>query len=143
MLIGQYTSKLTEGNRLAIPKKFREELGGEMIIAKWYEGSLVLVSKDNWQSLLNRLTGKEVLITSPVRDIDRFVMGSAYEVNLDSQGRFVMPEALGDYTRSGIELVFVGLGDRVEIWPQVAWQKLEEKAEEKASKAIEKIAKKL
>ena len=51
MLIGQYTSKLTDKNRISIPKKIRAELGDEMIVAKWYEGGLVLVSKENWQKL--------------------------------------------------------------------------------------------
>ena len=112
-----------------------------MIIAKWYEGCLVLVSKENWQKLIKRLIGEAKLIISPVRDIDRFVFASAFEADLDGQGRFVVPESLINYSGIKDEVVFVGLGDRVEIWPVTIWQKLEGEAEKKASLAIEKIAK--
>ena len=141
MLIGQYTSKLTDKNRVSIPKKIREELGSEIIAAKWYEGCLVLVSKENWQKLLKRLIGKATIIISPVRDIDRFIMASAFEVGLDRQGRFVLPDNLMKYANIVSEVVFIGLGDRVEIWAADAWSELEKNAEGKASVAIEKIAK--
>lgn len=141
MLIGQYISKLTEGNRISIPKKIREEVGDEFIVAKWYENCLVCVSKNDWQKLMARLIGKESLITSPVRDIDRFVLASAFEVSLDNQGRFVLPEGLKEYASLIQDCVFIGLGDRVEIWDQGKWNELEKISEEKAKEAIEKIAK--
>ena len=142
MLIGQYTSKLTDKDRLSIPKKFREELGDELIVAKWYEDGLVLVSKDAWGELRSRLTGKPGLIVSPVREIDRFILGSAFEIKLDVQGRFVLPESLMNFAGIKEEVVFVGLGDRVEIWEKQRWDAMEDKAQEKAHKAIEKLARK-
>ncbi|OGM59115.1 division/cell wall cluster transcriptional repressor MraZ [Candidatus Woesebacteria bacterium RIFCSPLOWO2_01_FULL_37_19] len=142
MLIGQYISKLTENKRLAVPKKFRDELGEQMILTKWYEGCLVLVSKHYWQDLIKRLIGKSQIVISPIRDIDRFILASAYEVNLDSQGRFVVPESLIHYAKLEDDVVFIGLNDRVEIWSLSIWQKMEEISEEKAYSAIEKIAKK-
>jgi MraZ protein len=140
MLIGQYTSKLTDKDRIAIPKKFREKLGEELIIAKWYEKCLVLVSEDTWQQLLKRLVGRTELVTSPVRDIDRFILGSAFEIKPDNQGRFVLPEILRVYSEIEDEAVFVGLGDRVEVWPLNRWKELEENLERKASEAIEAIS---
>lgn len=125
-----------------MPKKIRQELGDEMVVAKWYENCLVLVSREDWQELIKRLTGERGLITSPVRDIDRFIFGSAFEIELDSQGRFVLPEDLISYAEITSEVVFVGLGDRVEVWPTKKWRKLEEGSEKKASKAIDEIARK-
>jgi len=141
MLIGQYTSKLTEGQRLSIPKKFRSELGEELITARWYEGCLVIISKDNWSKLQKRLIGNTTLVTEPVRDIDRFIMASAFEIKLDDQGRFVVPEGLLTYSKITGEVVFIGLDDRVEVWAQDIWSEAEKGAEAKASEAIEKIAK--
>lgn len=140
MLIGQFRSKLTDKDRIAIPKKFRNELGDELILARWYENCLVLVSKEGWESLLKRLIGKTKLVTSPVRDIDRFVLASAFEIKLDKQGRFVVPEILVNYANIGAEVVFVGLGDRVEVWSAANWNEIEKASQEKASLAIEKIA---
>jgi len=143
MLVGQYTSKLTDKDRVSVPKKFREELGTELILAKWYENCLVLVDKDNWRKLIRKLIGITKLVISPVRDIDRFILGSAYDLKLDKQGRFIVPEKLLEYAEIKDEVVFVGLNDRVEIWSQDNWRQLEEGAEERASLAVEKIAKKV
>jgi MraZ protein len=141
MLIGQYTSKLTDKDRIAVPKKIREELGDNLIVAKWYENCLVLVSHDAWQRLLKRLMGESNLVTQPIRDIDRFIMGSAFEVTLDNQGRFIVPDVLKVYAGIENEVVFLGLGDRVEIWATVKWRQIEEDSENKASEAIETISK--
>jgi MraZ protein len=142
MLIGQYTSKLTDKDRISVPKRVRLELGKEMIVAKWYEHCLVLVSKETWDDLLKRLVGEPGLIISAVRDIYRFILGSAFEVKLDRQGRFILPKVLLGYASVKAEVVFVGLGDRVEIWAIEKWNELEKTIEERAWKAIEKIAQK-
>jgi MraZ protein len=141
MVIGQYLVKLTEKNRTALPKRFRDELGNDAIIAKWYEGCLVVVSNTGWKALLNKLTGKSDLITEPVRDTDRFILGSAFEIELDSQGRFVIPKILKDYAALEEEVIFVGLGDRVEIWNKNAWKEREVYVQENAALMVEEVSK--
>lgn len=141
MLLGQYSSKLTEKDRISVPKKFREELGAELILARWYENCLVLVSRVNFDSLMSRVTGKEGLIITPIRDIDRFILGSAYEIMLDKQGRFIIPETLKEFAGIKDEVTFVGLVNRVEIWSTGKWSELEGESEPKAKQALEKIAK--
>src|SRR3990172_8490032 len=116
MLLGHYFVRLTEKGRTAIPKRFKEEIGEDLILAKWYEGCVVVVGASIWEQLLNRLTAKTNFVTQPVRTIDRFVLGSAYEVKCDNQGRFVLPRVLIDYAKLGPVVVFVWLNDRVEIW---------------------------
>ena len=140
MLIGQYTSVLAAKRRVAVPKKFREELGKKLIVARWYEGCLVIISEENWQALLTKLTGKAEVIVASVRDTDRFILGSAYETEPDGQGRVVLPEMLVTYAKLGKEVVFIGLGDRVEIWDSEAWQQREAFVSEKAAELIEEYA---
>lgn len=140
MLVGQYKSKLTDKDRVSVPVKIRQEIGSELIIARWYEQCLVLVSSENWQRLTTRLVGQSYLVTSPVRDIDRFIYSSAFEIKLDRQGRFVIPERLKTYSDIKSEVVFVGLGDRVEVWPSKKWEEQEKDVEKRASLALEKIA---
>jgi len=141
MLIGQYDSKLTDKDRIVVPNKFRQELEKELIVARWYEQCLVLVSQVGWSNLVNRLVGAAELVISPVRDIDRFILGSAFEIKIDSQGRFIVPKILIDYAEIKTEVVFLGLQDRIEIWSRENWEILEESIESKAAEAIEKIAK--
>lgn len=121
MLIGSYLGSLSEKRRVAVPKKFLLELGKTPIIAKWYEDCLVLVSAEFWDELFERLTGGKRAIGYGVRDIERFILGSAFEVEPDEQGRIIVPEILAEYANLDKELVFVGLRDRVEIWHKETW----------------------
>jgi len=139
MLIGQYATRITRGRRVAIPKKFRVELGKKMIVAKWYEGCLVLNKIESWEGLLSRLTGRTKVITTPVRDTDRFILGSAYEVEVDNQGRVVLHEALVAYAGLTGAAVFVGLGDRVEIWDEKKWRERERFISENAAGLVEEL----
>lgn len=141
MLIGHYFVKVTEKGRTALPKKFREEIGETGIVAKWYESCLVVVGLAKWQNLLAKLTAKSEFVTEPVRDTDRFILGSAFEVEMDSQGRFVVPKVLRDFARLFDEVVFLGLGDRIEIWNKKNWIERESYIQKNAGNMIEKIAK--
>ncbi len=121
MLIGSYLGNLSDARRVAVPKKFLLELGEKPVLAKWYEDCLILVSSGFWGNLLTRLTGGKKAADLGVRDIERFILGSAFETEPDDQGRVVIPEILATYARLEKEVVFVGLIDRVEIWPKAAW----------------------
>lgn len=121
MLIGSYLGNLSDARRVAVPKKFLKELGTSPILAKWYEDCLILVSSAFWERLLARLTGGKKTAGLGVRDIERFILGSAFETEPDEQGRIVIPEILSSYAVLGKEAVFVGLVDRVEIWSKAAW----------------------
>jgi len=142
MLLGSYSGILSPKRRTAIPKKFLEELGTKVIIAKWYEGCLVLVGISTWEALLQRITGEARIITGSVRDTDRFILGSAYELVPDEQGRVVIPTALTGYAGLTNDIVFLGLGDRVEIWSQEEWGKREDYIASHADKFLESIANK-
>jgi MraZ protein len=141
MLLGTYTAKFAAKRRVAIPALLRRSLGDSFILAKWYEGCLVLVAKAAWQALLERLTGGQKVITIPIRDTERFIFGSAYETEPDEQGRIVIPERLAEYATLGEELFFVGLGDRVEIWDKAIWEEKEKKVAREAAGYLEELAK--
>ncbi len=120
MLIGEYRTKLGEKNRTAVPKKFRDELGGTCIVTQGYERCLVMVSRSQWEGLTSTL---ETLpfTNNTLRDTARFLIGGAVEADLDSQGRFVLPENLIEYAQLSDELVFLGLSRWVEIWDKEKW----------------------
>lgn len=138
MLLGSYFTKLDEKARLAVPKNFREELGKSLVVARWYEGCLVLVNTRLWQDMVARLTGGELAILS-ARDTDRFLLAGSFEVELDSQGRFVVPFALRYYAKITGEVVFAGLGNRVEIWSKRDWEEKELELVERAGSLAQKL----
>ena len=141
MLIGSYLGLLGEKRRTAVPKRFLDELGEKLVVAKWYDGCLVLVSEGFWEALLNRLTGGSRVASLGVRDIERFILGSAFEVTPDNQGRIIIPEILAGFAGLENELVFLGLGDRVEIWGRKIWEEKSGKIAETTRDYIENLAK--
>ena len=139
MLIGQYFSKITDKNRISLPIKFRNELGKKLIIAKWYEGCCVIVSVEDWKKLLTKLTGRAEILTKAVRDTDRFILGSAFELDLDAQGRFVIPGNLKGYAGLSEDVTFLGLGDRIELWDTAVWNEKEQTVQENAGQTLEEM----
>jgi MraZ protein len=139
MLIGSYLGNLGDKRRTAIPKKFLTELGDEPIIAKWYEDCLVVVSKEFWNKVLGRLTGGTNILRFGIQDIERFIVGSAYQLEPDNQGRIIIPEMLAEYANLNKDLVFVGLGDRVEIWDKNFWDKKSEEVIKTSKEYIEEL----
>ena len=90
---------------------------------------------------MKRLTAKLSTLTASVRDTDRFILGGAYEVELDYQGRIIVPGLLVDHAALTGNTIFVGLGDRVEIWDKAKWEKREKEIAEYAGYLVENISK--
>lgn len=139
MFLGTYSAKFASGHRVSIPWQFRKDLGDVVILARWYEGCLVLVSSSHWNALYKRLTGNTNLIVSPIRDTERFVLGSAFELIPDEQGRIVIPERLVEYSGLKEDLCFIGLGEKIEIWDKAAWEEKEAGVVKDAALLIEKL----
>lgn len=141
MLLGTYPAKFASGHRVSIPSQFRKDLGKSYILARWYEGCLVLVGTEYWNALYKRLTGNENLIINPVRDTERFILASAYEVFPDEQGRIVIPERLVEYSELTDDIYFIGLGEKAEIWAKNAWEIKEKEVVKDAAEYIEQLSK--
>lgn len=142
MLIGSYLGVISDARRVAVPRKFLNELGEKPVLAKWYEDCLILVSSDFWEKLSIRLTGEHKISDLGVRDLERFILGSAYETEPDEQGRVIVPEILASYAKVEKDLVFVGLMDRVEIWPKAVWDEKSRTLAKTTKEFIENLAKK-
>ena len=141
MLIGTYLGALSDRRRVAVPKKFLIELGNSPILAKWYEDCLILVSSDFWENLSNKLTGGKRARDLGVRDIERFILGSAFETEPDEQGRIIIPEILAEYAKFEKDICFVGLLDRVEVWQKVVWDEKSTKLAQTTKEYIENLSK--
>lgn len=142
MFVGTYLVSVTSGKRTSIPSIFRQKLGQSLILAKWYENCLVLVGKNSWNALLERMTGGERMVIEPIRETEHFIFASAFEVETDDQGRIVLPDRLIAYASLGDAVYFLGIGDRVEIWNKEVWEKKETEVASEASIYIERLAKK-
>lgn len=119
-LMGQYQVKVSPKGRLAFPKRFRQFLGEKIIVTRGYEGCLIAVCQKEWQ-MISKTTENKPFIFGPTRDTARFLLGNAALIELDDQGRFILPPHLRDYSGVEGEAIFLGLGRYVEIWSQGKW----------------------
>lgn len=120
MLIGEFETKITSNSRIAFPKKFRNELGSELILMNGYEGCLVIVDKQRFLALTKDIIEGR-FINDSVRDMSRFLVGTAQEIALDKQGRFVLPQSLIEYAGLNNEAIFLGLHNWIELWDKKRW----------------------
>lgn len=142
MLLGTYLVKLPANHRVAVPAQLRRNLGEKIILAKWYEECLVLVAESSFDALLTRIRGgSSNLVTDPVRGSEHFIFSSAFEVEVDEQGRIVIPESLIGYANLTENIYFLGVGDRIEIWSQTTWNEKEKLVSKDAQRYIEDLAK--
>ncbi len=121
MIIGEYRSTIGNKKRVSLPKKFRDELGEEIILTRGYEDSLILVNKQMWEKV-----AKEVIngsfINKNIRDTSRFLVGGAVEIETDKLGRFVIPQSLFEHAQLNRDVVFIGLINWIEVWDRDKWE---------------------
>lgn len=138
MLIGQYESSISSKKQIAIPKKFREILGESLIVTKGFENCLIIVSEKHWKTLLEGTEGRPFTNRS-TRELQRFLLGNATYIGLDSKGRFVVPEYLRVFAGITEKVIFAGLTRFIEVWDKTRW----DKHQLDLSRRIESIAEKL
>ena len=141
MLIGQYESKIDNKGRTALPKKFREFLGNNIIVTLGYENSLIIVSEGQWQALLEGTAGRP-FIEYETRETQRFLLGGASSMELDSKGRFILPFYLRQFAKIEEEVIFLGLSRYVEIWDKKRWQEYQMHLEKNIEKISSRLVKK-
>jgi MraZ protein len=140
MLIGEYHGKLSNKKRTSLPKKFRNELGENIILTRGYEDALILVNQDMWQKIAQDVINGS-FINKNIRDTSRFLVGSATEIQTDKQGRFIIPQALFDHAQLKEDVVFIGLVNWVEVWDKDMWQKRLEYLKENGDEIAQELTK--
>jgi MraZ protein len=128
MFLGEYQHSLDSKGRIIIPSKFREELGGSFIATKGLDNCLFLYPMDEWKAIEERLRTLP-FTRADVRSFARFFFSGASELELDKQGRVLLPANLRDYAMIEKELVVIGVGSRVEIWANEKWEQYNQAAE--------------
>lgn len=140
MLIGEYKSRVGEKKRVSLPKKFRDELGENLILTRGYENALLVVNEKLWKKVATEVIDGS-FISKDIRDTSRFLVGGAKEITLDEQGRFVIPQSLSEYATIKEDVVFIGLINWVEIWDKDKWNERLEYLKEHGEEIAEEINK--
>ena len=121
---GEYQHSLDAKGRLFIPAKLREELGGCFVVTKGLDGCLFVYAQEEWEQLENKINS---LPMSKSRDLQRFFLSSAADVNPDKQGRILLPNTLRRYAKLEKDVTIIGVSRRAEIWSTQVWEEYNEK----------------
>jgi len=121
MFIGEYHHSIDDKGRLAIPMKFRGDLAKGAVVTRGLDTSLFLFPKEEWDKLAEKLAGLP-LGQSNSRAFARLMLAGAMDVEVDKQGRVVLPEYLREYASLSKQVVVAGLYNRLEIWNAEKWQ---------------------
>ncbi len=121
MLIGEYRHQLDDKNRLRIPAKLRNQLGSDYVIMKGTNGCLFVFSQKEMEETLNSKLRELPLGDLQAQKSVRALFSSGYTAEEDSQGRFVLPTYLKEFAHIKKNIVSVGVGNRVELWDEEAW----------------------
>lgn len=125
MFIGEYQHGVDAKNRIIVPSKFREELGNSFVLTKGLDGCLYAYPAEEWGKFEEKL--KSLPLTSrDARAFTRFFFSGASEIELDKQGRGLIPQNLIEYASIKKEIVSIGVLTRVEIWSKEKWQEYNE-----------------
>ena len=121
MFMGEYNHTIDAKGRLIIPSKFREVLGDEFVVTKGMDGCLFVFDDPEWQAF------EEILHALPMSDkkarqFTRFFLAGAASVEVDKQGRILIPAVLREFAGITKDAVLVGVGSRVEIWSKDRWE---------------------
>jgi len=145
MLIGEYIHTIDEKNRMSLPVKFRKELGKKIIITPGVDSCLFIFTIKEWEKVSKKLSDSAndlSFLKADQRSFNRYMFGSAAEVEIDSIGRILIPDFLKERIGLKDKAAIIGVEDRVEVWNDKMWSQNQEIVEKQAADLAEKLANK-
>lgn len=139
MFIGRYYHNLESKGRLSIPKQFRQELKSGGVITRGLDGCLFLFPASSWRKLSNKLAS--LPLTSPqARQFTRLLVQSATPLDLDQQGRTLIPQHLRQTANLDKKVVVAGALTRIEIWDRDLYHQHLDNLEKQTGQIEEQLA---
>lgn len=121
-LLGENHYQMDPKGRISLPTKFRDEFGEGVYLTLGQDGCLYAFPREEWELERARVKGL-VISAGSNRAYARMFFGNAERVELDAQGRLVIPRKLREAIHLGREVTVLGVADRLEIWAKDAWER--------------------
>lgn len=138
MFIGEYHHTVDEKGRLAVPVKFRAALKDGAVVTRGLDNCLFVYTMAEWQKLVEKVSALP-FSQANARAFQRLMLAGAMDVEIDGQGRILVPEYLRRYAKLGKEVVVAGLYGRLEIWDRASWEKYRKRTEKDSNDIAEKM----
>ncbi|HEY9017421.1 division/cell wall cluster transcriptional repressor MraZ [Thiomicrospira sp.] len=116
---------LDDKGRFSIPKRYRESISDASdnhLIATidLHSPCLLIYTQDEWEVIERKLMAMPN-VDPQARLVQRLLLGHATEVEMDSQGRILLPGLLRDHAGLQKQAILLGQGNKFELWGQEAW----------------------
>ena len=138
MFIGEYQHNIDEKGRMAVPVKFRGQLGKGAIVTRGLDHCLFVFTEIEWRALAKKLVALP-LAQANSRAFVRLMLAGATDVEVDGQGRVLIPDYLRKDANLKKETVVAGLYNRIEIWDRETWDRYKQKTEGASEEIAEKL----
>ena len=125
MFRGVNSLSLDAKGRMAMPSKYRERLlaqcNGQMIVTvDRSDACLLLYPLPEWEDIERKLVRLGNL-NPQARRLQRLLIGHATEVELDTNGRILLPPPLREFAQLDKRIALTGQGNKFEIWDEQTW----------------------
>jgi MraZ protein len=128
MFLGRFEHSVDNKGRVAVPARFRDKLSGELIITRGNDRCLYLFTEEAWEPLAQKLNALPTG-DSDARNMRRAIFSAAEPVELDKQGRIIIPDHLRQYASIDGNVAVIGVGNYIEIWDLQSWNTLDDTIE--------------
>ena len=132
----RFDNKIDAKGRVSIPASFRAVLGKEGVEEIFCYPHLDRPALEaGGTRLVSKIKGilEDFPIDSPERDeIATAYFGESERIKIDPDGRAILPKRLRDHAGIKDIAVFVGLGDKFQIWEPTAYETFRAEARERA-----------
>ena len=116
---GEYTYTLDAANRLIVPSRFREQLGGEIVIYRSIDGCLFIYDMPGFEAVIAPLRAQSR--TAEGRERLRRFYSDVSAVSLDRNGRLVVPAECIAHAGLKDEVIILGVDNHIEVWDKAAY----------------------
>jgi MraZ protein len=123
--LGQHRYQMDAKGRIALPSRFHDAFGTSMLLILGRDAGLWAYAEEDWHRVTDRI-GSGPTSTREERIQARTLFGNAERVNVDDQGRIVIPQFLRERAKLDREVVVLGVSDHLEIWPGAEWDRQQE-----------------
>ncbi len=138
MFIGEYSHTIDDKGRLAVPKKFRSLLENGAVVTRGLDHCLFLYTRNEWEKLAEKLSSLP-FAQANTRAFARLMLAGAMDVEVDKQGRIILPEYLRLYSNIKKDVIVAGLYNRLELWDAEEWKRYTKKTEEESNEIAEQM----
>ena len=124
LLSGHTSINLDAKGRLAIPTRYRtylnESAGGKFCATVHPDVCLMLYPLQEWGPVQRKVM-KLSNMNKRARDLQRLIIGYASELEMDGNGRVLLPPSLRDFAKLDKRVVLIGVGNKFELWDEDRW----------------------